>query len=762
MKKKTIGILTFHSACNYGAVLQAYALKTVCEELGYEVHIVDYAGGVKDSKPAPVGEFMASANKKQSTIRLCRNALSYVGDTRRWSAFARFRKQYFSESVPCKTAQDVAVLGYDIYISGSDQIWNYKITNGTFDPVYFGDFSDSARQIVYAASAHDTPFPLDMELKFRDMLLRTDAPIGIREQKLADYAEKLTGIRYPVVADPVLLAGREIMDRIPTAAPEQKPYILLYQIDANPASDISGCPVYTMTVPRVGSIHGRRGEAGPEEFLALLKNARFLVTNSFHGIALSLLFEKDFFVYENGGVMSRIDSLLAAVGLHDRKVKMAADVNPDHTIDFAPVRAHLDALRAGSMDFLRRALGGEKTTLPAGCSAGEKLPLPMNRRQKKDCSGCSACADACPVGAIRMSADREGFLYPVLDEAVCIRCGKCDKVCGFRPVETREAGFELPLAFGIKHKNDNTRQTSRSGAAFVAFSDIILNQGGSVYGAAMADDFTVSHIRATTAAERDRMKTAKYVQSDVTGLYPQVAADLRKGMPVLFSGTPCQVAGLRAMLESGHVDSTRLVCCDLVCHGVPSPMVWKDYLAHIEKKHGRILEANFRDKSFGWDSHCESFVIEGESKKVVSRDYTDLFYDHIMFRPSCHHCQFANVHRPGDLTLADFWGIEKNDPSFDDNRGVSLVLVSSSKGMQLLEQAKNDLNWFECDVANCIQPTLVKPSAPSPRREQFWADYQDWPFEQVLKTYTRPLSRPGRMKRTVKNAMYRLGLRQHP
>ena len=191
-------------------------------------------------------------------------------------------------------------------------------------------------------------------------------------------------------------------------------------------------------------------------------------------------------------------------------------------------------------------------------------------------------------------------------------------------------------------------------------------------------------------------------------------------------------------------------------------MVWKDYLAHIEKKHGRILEANFRDKSFGWDSHCESFVIEGESKKVVSRDYTDLFYDHIMFRPSCHHCQFANVHRPGDLTLADFWGIEKNDPSFDDNRGVSLVLVSSSKGMQLLEQAKNDLNWFECDVANCIQPTLVKPSAPSPRREQFWADYQDWPFEQVLKTYTRPLSRPGRMKRTVKNAMYRLGLRQHP
>ena len=361
-----------------------------------------------------------------------------------------------------------------------------------------------------------------------------------------------------------------------------------------------------------------------------------------------------------------------------------------------------------------------------------------------------------------MGTDNEGFLYPIIDESRCIHCGKCDKVCGFRPVEAQEAGFELPLAFGIKHKNDNTRQTSRSGAAFVAFSYIILNQGGSVYGAAMADDFTVSHIRATTTAERDRMKTAKYVQSDVTGVYLQVADDLRSGMPVLFSGTPCQVAGLRAMLEASHVDTGNLICCDLVCHGVPSPMVWKDYLTHIGKNHGRILEANFRDKAFGWDSHCESFLIEGKRKKVVSRDYTDLFYDHIMFRPSCHHCQFANVHRCGDLTLADFWGIEKNDPSFDDNRGVSLVLVSSAKGMRLLEQAKKDLNWFECDVANCIQPTLVKPSAPSPRREQFWEDYRCVPFEVLLKKYTAPAGTFARMKRRCKKILYHVGVRSHP
>ena len=770
MKKKTVGILTFHSACNYGAALQAYAMKAVCEELGYEAHIVDYAGGVKDGKPALIREFVAAANKKREIVRLCRKTLSYFGDTKRWEAFAGFRQTYLAESAHCTTAQDVIALGYDIYISGSDQIWNYKITKGSFDPVYFGDFTGDVQKIVYAASAHDTPFPLDMELKLREMLLRTDAAISIREQKLADYVQKITGIRHPVVLDPVLLAGREIMDRIPGRDVPVKPYILLYQIDANPASDVSvrnlekrfHCPVYTMTVPRVGSVHGRRGDLGPEEFLTLLKNAKFLVTNSFHGIALSLLFEKDFFVYENGGVMSRIDSLLAAVGLYDRKVKMVADIDPRHGIHYPPVREKLAVLRAESMAFLQNALSGEKGSVQVDCTENTTPLPPMKRREKAECSGCSACADVCPVGAIRMIPDEEGFLYPEMDESVCIHCGKCDKVCGFRPVLEHEVGFELPKAFGIKHKNDEIRSSSRSGAAFVAFSDIILKQGGSVYGAALADDFSVSHIRATTAAERDRMKTAKYVQSDVTGIYPQVAADLHNGVPVLFSGTPCQVAGLRAMLEAKGVDTRRLVCCDLVCHGVPSPMVWKDYLAHIEKNHGRILEANFRDKSFGWDSHCESFVIAGKGKKVVSRDYTDLFYDHIMFRPSCHHCQFANVHRPGDLTLADFWGIEKNDPSFDDNRGVSLVLVSSSKGMQLLEEAKEELNWFECDVTNCIQPTLVKPSAPSPRREQFWADYRKEPFEKVLKTCTRPLRRLGRIKRSLKKTMYHLGMRQHP
>lgn len=770
MEKKTVGILTFHAARNYGAALQAYALKSVCDGLGYETHIVDYGDKNRDRKPAPVHTFLKAFDKKRAAVRLCRDAMGYAGNVRRWSAFQAFRKQYFAESPHCASKSDIEALGYDIYISGSDQIWNYKITGGRFDPVYFGNFTDRARQVVYAASAHDTPFPLGMELKFREMLDASHAAISIREQKLEGYAQKLTGRCYPVVLDPVLLAGREIMERIPDGEAPKQPYILIYQIDANPASDISvkslekrfGCPVYTMTVPRLGSVHGRRGGSGPEDFLALLKNAEFLVTNSFHGVALSLLFEKNFFVYENGGVMSRIDSLLEAVDLHDRKVKMVADIDLRHTIDFAPVQEKLDALRAESLAFLRTALAGEAYCPPARKGDGAEGLRAMKEREKKDCSGCTACAAVCPVGAISMHPDEEGFQYPVIDEAACIHCGRCDRVCGFQPVGEREADYALPRAFGVKHKDDAVRQSSRSGAAFVAFSDLILQQGGVVYGAAMQEDFSVSHIRAVTAAQRDRMKGAKYVQSDVAGCFAQVEADLRAGLPALFSGTPCQVAGLRAALAEKRVDTGRLICCDLVCHGTPSPKVWGDYVRHVLQTYGPVTGAEFRDKSFGWDSHVESFVIKGKNKKVVSRDYTDLFYNHIMFRPSCHNCQFANVYRPGDVTLADFWGIEKNDPSFDDNRGVSLVLVSSAKGMALLEQAKKDLVWFECELTNCIQPTLVKPSAPSPRREQFWRDYGKMPFAALLKKYTRPADAMGRAKRGVKNAMYHLGMRQHP
>ena len=571
------------------------------------------------------------------------------------------------------------------------------------------------------------------------------------------------------------MAGKDVLDQIQKGNKKKNfPYILIYQIDANPYSDVSvktlerrfKCPVYTMTVPRLGSIHGRKGEVGPEEFLLLLKNAKFLVTNSFHGIALSLLYEKQFFVYENGGVMSRIDGLLKQTGLVDRKIKMVQDINLDCKIDYNKVTPIIEEMRNWSRRFLYEALQG-KQMLKQDCNNNndnkEDNQTYLENKKKENCCGCSVCADICPVHAIEMKTDLEGFLYPEIDNVKCISCNLCNQVCNFKPIKRGGKELDIPLAYGVKHKRQFERDSSRSGAAFIGISDVILKNKGVIYGAVMQKDFSVKHIRAENFEQRNRMKKAKYVQSTMLSICNSIEQDLKSGREVLFSGTPCQVAGVKSYLKLKNMLNENFYCCDLVCHGVPSPLIWKNYVEYIEKNyHGKVLEANFRDKEFGWDSHCESFVLKGRDRKIVSRDYTTLFYDHIMFRPSCHACPFANVHRPGDISLADFWGIEKHDQSFDDNKGVSLVLVNTLAGRKLFEQASLVFDFFPCDVQDCLQPTLIRPSAPSPRRNEFWMDYYRMPFDKLLKKYIMPLSIQAKTKKISKDLLYKIGIRNHP
>lgn len=331
-------------------------------------------------------------------------------------------------------------------------------------------------------------------------------------------------------------------------------------------------------------------------------------------------------------------------------------------------------------------------------------------KDKADCCGCTACASICPKDAITMEPDTLGFNYPKVDLSKCINCGLCENVCAFNDNYDKSLNLKEPEIYAARHKDMHEIETSRSGAAFIAISDYILENGGIVYGVGYKDHFRVAHKRATTKEERNEFKGSKYVQSDLDGIFRQVKEDLKQGHTVLFSGTPCQTAGLNSYI--GKKLRENLVLVDIVCHGVPSPYIWRDYLVYIEKKYKKeVVKVNFRDKSrIGWSGHIESFVFDN-GKKIESRNYTDLFQQNIMLRQSCSICHFANYIRPSDFTIGDYWGWEKISKDFNsDNKGCSLLFINTIKGQHVLKKMKHELNILPTSVELSIQPNLLHPS----------------------------------------------------
>lgn len=361
----------------------------------------------------------------------------------------------------------------------------------------------------------------------------------------------------------------------------------------------------------------------------------------------------------------------------------------------------------------------------------------LNILNPNQCCGCTACASICPKHAIEMKPDSLGFMYPFVEKSKCVNCGLCEKVCSFNDNYDKSDNLDSSIVFGARHKDMSELQTSRSGAAFIALSDVILNRGGVVYGAGYKDHFRVAHKRAETKAERDEFKGSKYVQSDLGNVFNDVKYDLMQQRDVLFSGTSCQVAGLKSFLKfSAKKYLDHLFTVDIVCHGAPSPYIWRDYLAFLEQKlNKRATAVNFRDKQkFGWYAHQESFDFGGEY--LTTKSYTYTFYQHIMFRKSCAICHFANVKKPGDVTIADFWGWEKVDATFNaDDKGASLVLCNTEKGLRLFSDAKEKMNVIESDLETCVQYNLQKPTPAHKYRDKFEKDYVKYGLEYVLKRY---------------------------
>lgn len=320
------------------------------------------------------------------------------------------------------------------------------------------------------------------------------------------------------------------------------------------------------------------------------------------------------------------------------------------------------------------------------------------------CTGCGACVGVCPVSAIAMKEDAEGFLYPEIDPSLCVGCDACNRAC---PVEQSREPEQKAKAFMAYSRDPLLRKQSSSGGAFSMLARKILEQGGTVFGCAMdADCRGASHIRVESLEDLARLRGSKYVQSRMDDVLRQVQKDLREGRWVLFSGTPCQVAGLRGFL--GDQKQEKLLTVDLICHGAPSPMVWREYVRQLEKEAGsKLIRVQFRDKARGWrlfSLHCEFENGSVRSKTVAEDLYLRSFVQDLYLRPSCHQCAFKGNGYRSDLTLGDFWGVERVLPQEAGDEGVSLIIAHTGKGIAALE-----------NLEGAVRPVPLAPSLESNR-----------------------------------------------
>lgn len=364
----------------------------------------------------------------------------------------------------------------------------------------------------------------------------------------------------------------------------------------------------------------------------------------------------------------------------------------------------------------------------------------INFTDKSKCSGCYACSNICPKNCIKMTSDEEGFWYPQIDADKCVNCGLCEKVCPIINQQIIDSSFETKAIAAI-NLDEKTRLESSSGGIFTLIAERIVEQGGVVFGAALTSDFkAVEHICVDNSDDLEKLRGSKYLQSEIGDTYKQAKEYLDNGRKVLFTGTPCQIGGLLSYLKKPY---DNLYTQDIICHGVPSPMVWRKYVEECEHKSvSQTKRMFFRHKKYGWKTYAVLFEFSNSTayvKRFQEDAFMRLFLSDICLRPSCYACSFKSLYRQADITLADFWGIQNVIPDMDDDKGISLVLVHSEKGRQLLNEISHDIRQANVELA-CVEkynPAVNKSAAYNSNREKFFCNVQKNRMDELAKKYTK-------------------------
>ena len=360
-------------------------------------------------------------------------------------------------------------------------------------------------------------------------------------------------------------------------------------------------------------------------------------------------------------------------------------------------------------------------------------------KQKADCCGCYACATVCPENCISMVKDDDGFWYPSVDLSICINCGVCEKAC---PVLTPSPNNKTSkiLSYAAYTKDEQIRMESSSGGLFTEIAKYVILQGGVVFGAAFDEEHDVVHTYTESLEGLEAFRGSKYVQSKIGDTYSVARAFLKQGRIVLFTGTPCQIEGLLTFLGREY---DNLITQDIICHGVPSPMVWRKYIEYREQTSASATQRTFfRHKKYGWKTYSVRFIFTNRTEYVGSLNedpYMRGFLADLCLRPSCYACHFKNKYRKSDFTLADFWGIQNVCPEMDDDKGTSLIFVNSDRGAQIFDAVRERIvtKEVDADIAIGFNSSMIKSVDEPRKRKNFLNDIKTQDFVVVVQKYCR-------------------------